>query len=440
MQTQSRSAPNRLVCPMHYRQDVSACLATAIGDRGVAEDALGRYLRSARIALDAWRADIERGGLPAFSVSRETADLDDLRRIAAGLRASCDTVAVFGIGGSSLGGQAVCALADDPNAPQLRFHDNIDPHTLDGLWAGTVPERLGLIIISKSGSTAETLAQALTVVPRLAQTGDDFRERVVVITEPGDSPLRRFARERALTLRDHDPRIGGRYAALSLVGLLPALIAGVDAVAVRAGAATVLEQAITAPAADVPAAVGAAAAVALNQEKNVAISVLMPYSDRLWKFAQWYQQLWAESLGKGGAGTTPVASLGAVDQHSQLQLYLDGPADKMFTVVTPAHAGGGGTIDAGLANALGIEYLAGRTVGDLMAAEQQATIDALVAKGRPTRVLAVDAVDEAALGALIMHFMLETVIAARLLAVDPFDQPAVEDGKVRARAYLEAPA
>jgi glucose-6-phosphate isomerase len=191
-------------------------------------------------------------------------------------------------------------------------------------------------------------------------------------------------------------------------------------------------------AADVPAVAGAAVSVALSQERNIGISVLMPYSDRLAKFAQWYQQIWAESLGKGGNGTTPVAALGAVDQHSQLQLYLDGPADKMFTLVTPDHAGSGATIDTDIAGALGLDYLAGRTVGDLMAAEQQATIDALTAQGRPTRVLAVDKVDAATVGALMMHYMLETVIAARLLGVDPFDQPAVEDGKARTRAYMEA--
>jgi glucose-6-phosphate isomerase len=121
-----------------------------------------------------------------------------------------------------------------------------------------------------------------------------------------------------------------------------------------------------------------------------------------------------------------------------LQLYLDGPADKMFTIVAPDHAGAGATIDAGLAGELGLDYLAGRTVGDLMAAEQRATVDALVAGGCPTRVLAVDRVDAATVGALMMHYMLESVIAARLFGVDPFDQPAVEDSKVRARDYLKA--
>jgi glucose-6-phosphate isomerase len=419
---------------MHYLQDVSACISS------VSERALNDTLKDAEAALAWLRAEVDGGALAAFEMCRQTADLAELEKLAGEFRQRCDRVAVLGIGGSSLGGQALCALSADKAAPEVRFLDNIDPVTLDTVFDGVAPERLGLVIISKSGGTAEILAQALTIVPQLAAAvGEGLRERVAVITEPGDTPLRRLAARWNFGIRDHDPGIEGRYAVFSLVGLLPALIAGVDAKAVRDGAAAVLAQALgAAGAADVPAAVGAAVSVALNRERGIGISVLMPYSDRLIKFVQWYRQLWAESLGKDGAGTTPVEALGAVDQHSQLQLYLDGPADKMFTIVAPDHAGAGATIDAGLAGELGLDYLAGRTVGDLMAAEQRATVDALVAGGCPTRVLAVDRVDAATVGALMMHYMLESVIAARLFGVDPFDQPAVEDSKVRARDYLKA--
>ncbi len=425
---------------MHYRQDVSACLSTAIGDHGASEQAFNNAVAGAQSALTWLRAEIDGGALPAFDVCRQTTDLADLETLAAEFRRRCDTVAILGTGGSSLGGQALCAVSADGAAPEMRFFDNIDPATLDTLLSGAAPERIGLVIISKSGGTAETLAQALTIVPQLAERAmNGLKERVVVVTEPGDTPLRQFATHWNFMTRDHDPGIGGRYAALSLVGLLPALIAGVDAKAIREGAADVLSQALeTENASDVPAAVGAAVSVALSQERGTSISVLMPYSDRLEKFAQWYQQLWAESLGKDGKGTTPVAALGAVDQHSQLQLYLDGPTDKLVTIVAPAHADTGARVDPSLAEKFGLGYLAGRTVGDLMAAEQQATIDALIAKECPTRVLAVGQVDAGTMGALMMHYMLETVIAARLLGVDAFDQPAVEDGKVRARVYLEA--
>jgi glucose-6-phosphate isomerase len=425
---------------MLYRQDISACLSTTIGDRGASETAFNDALAAALPALAWLRAEVDGGALAAFDVCRQSSDLADLEKLAGEFRQRCDTVAVLGTGGSSLGGQALCALSTDQTAPDVRFFDNVDPATLDRAFAGTAPERVGLVIISKSGGTAETLAQALTIVPQLIdQVGESLHQRILVVTEPGDTPLRRLAERWNFTVRDHDPGIEGRYAVFSLVGLLPALIAGVDGKAVRAGAAAVLAEALAAKsAADVPAALGAAVSVALCRERQIGISVLMPYSDQLKKFAQWYRQLWAESLGKGGAGTTPVEALGAVDQHSQLQLYLDGPADKMFTIVAPDHAGTGATIDAGLADALGLDYLAGRRVGDLMAAEQRATVDSLVGEKCPTRVLAVDQVDAATVGALMMHYMLESVIAARLFDVNPFDQPAVEDSKVRARAYLKA--
>ena len=165
---------------------------------------------------------------------------------------------------------------------------------------------------------------------------------------------------------------------------------------------------------------------------------MMPYADRLAPFALWFRQLWAESLGKDGAGTTPIRAIGATDQHSQLQLYLDGPADKVFTLITPALWGSGPRIDGTLAAAAAAApELVGRTVGDLVAAQQRATAETLAAAGRPTRVIRVERVDERTLGALFMHFMLETILAAGLMGVEPFDQPAVEAGKQLARRYLE---
>jgi glucose-6-phosphate isomerase len=203
---------------MLYRQDISACLSTTIGDRGASETAFNDALAAAHEALDWLRAELDGGTLPAFDVCRQTADLADLSDLAEGFRKNCDTVAVLGTGGSSLGGQALCALSTNRAAPRMRFLDNIDPHTLDRLFDDAASERLGLVIISKSGGTAETLAQALTLVPRL---GPGAHKRAVVVTEPGDTPLRRVATHWKLATRDHDPGIGGRYAACSLVGLLP---------------------------------------------------------------------------------------------------------------------------------------------------------------------------------------------------------------------------
>ena len=162
----------------------------------------------------------------------------------------------------------------------------------------------------------------------------------------------------------------------------------------------------------------------------------MAYADRLERFTHWYVQLWAESLGKNGKGNTPLAALGPVDQHSQVQLFIGGPRDKLFTVVTVAGAGSGPRIDGELAKLAGEPSFGGKTIGDLVAAEGRATAETLVRNGCPVRTLHLAKLDEAGLGELLMHFMLETIIAAHLLGVDAFDQPAVEEGKVLTKKYL----
>jgi glucose-6-phosphate isomerase len=215
------------------------------------------------------------------------------------------------------------------------------------------------------------------------------------------------------------------------------MLVGLDVAALRAGAGEVLEATLGAsePRASAPA-IGAAINVGLSEARGINTTVVMPYLDRLAHFGLWFRQLWAESLGKDGKGTTPVRAMGTVDQHSQLQLYLSGPADKMFTVVTSDVAGTGATVSPQLASDPSLAYVAGKRMGDLLDAEQRATAQTLIRNGRPTRLIHVPRLDEKSLGALLMHFMLETIIAADLLGINAFDQPAVEEGKVLARQYL----
>jgi glucose-6-phosphate isomerase len=187
---------------------------------------------------------------------------------------------------------------------------------------------------------------------------------------------------------------------------------------------------------EVPAMVGAAVAVALADLRGVRVSVMMPYCDRLGRFAAWYVQLWGESLGKQGKGTTPVGAQGPVDQHSQLQLYMDGPRDHFLTLLRVPKQAKGPKLDAELAKLAGLEWLAGKGPGDLTAAQSLGVAEALGSVGRPVRIIDADEPDERVLGSLMMHFMLETIIAGRLMGVDPFDQPGVELGKVLAKKRL----
>jgi glucose-6-phosphate isomerase len=429
---------------MPYRQDIAGCLADTVGQRGVTAAELDAMLARAKPALATLTRRRDDGSLPLLGLPARHDDLAALANLADEFRRRFDHVLVLGIGGSSLGGQTLCALADQgfgprPGAPRLHFMENIDPATFTALFAALDPERTGVIAISKSGSTAETLTQLVIVIDWLRQAlgKADIGDRLVALTEPRDSPLRRLATRRKLRLLDHDPGIGGRYTVLSNVGLLPAMIAGLDAAALRQGAASVLDATLgaTSPR-EAPPALGAALSIALNERRGIGTSVLMPYVDRLAFFGLWFRQLWAESLGKNGKGTTPIRAMGAIDQHSQLQLYLAGPADKMFTLVTLAVAGAGEPMPPDLIDDRDLTYLAGRSMGDLLDAEQRATATSLVRNGRPTRRFELERLDEQALGALLMHFMLETIIAADLLGVDAFDQPAVEEGKVLARQYL----
>jgi len=238
---------------------------------------------------------------------------------------------------------------------------------------------------------------------------------------------------------DHDPGIGGRFSVLSNVGLLPAAALDLDVAALRRGAGVALAPVLAKkPPGDVPAALGAALAVALAESKGKSIAVLMAYCDRLERFTHWYVQLWAESLGKDGKGTTPLAALGPVDQHSQVQLYIGGPRDKLFTVVSVGAAGLGPRIDGELARLAGEPGFTNKTIGDLVAAEGRATAETLANNGCPVRNIHLPQLDEETLGELLMHFMLETIVAAHLLGIDAFDQPAVEEGKLLAKKYLTA--
>ncbi len=415
-----------------YRQDLSRAQA--------AGPAFERALSSAGEGLDRLRRARDGGGLPLLGLPEARGDLALIEARAEQHREQADHVVVLGTGGSSLGGQALYALADSGfgpsgDSPRLHFLDNIDPHSFDHLFRSLDLSRTDFLTISKSGSTAETLMQTLVCLEALADAVGraEAGGHVTAITEPGDNPLRRLAHDWGFTLIDHDPGIGGRYAALTPVGLLPAVIAGLDPAALREGAHLALHRCLAAAPEASPPALGAALAAA-----GARTAVLAAYADRLAPFTMWFRQLWAESLGKDGKGSLPAPALGAVDQHSQLQLWLDGPDDKLFTVITAGTEGRGRAARADLTADDRLDWLVGRRMGDLLAVEARATMQTLADRGRPLRHIALESLDETAMGALMMHFMLETILAAHILGVDPFDQPAVEEGKRLAREWLAA--
>ena len=439
--------------PMPLTQSVQGCLEATIGPLGLKQASLDKNLKSLETELSALREAYAKGTLPLLRVPEWRDDIATasaaLRQLSQGAR----TLVFFGTGGSSLGGQTLAQLGgwnipgDDKHGsetrPRTRFYDNLDARTLEVGLAGLDLKTARFIVVSKSGGTPETLVQIAAAIDAVRKAGLEasIPDMFLAVTEPAtkgkSNGLRALCEAFSIPVLDHDPNIGGRFSGLTNVGLLPALARGLDVVALREGAQTVVDALLKAKTASGFApAVGAAVAVGLAKERGVRANVMLAYNDRLSRFAAWYVQLWGESLGKGGEGTTPVAALGPVDQHSQLQLYLDGTPQHFITVIRQRPDGQGPRVPADLAKLAGADYLAGRSAGDLVAAQQRAIPEALIEAGRPVRTIDLEALDERALGALMMHFMLETILAAHLLGVDPFDQPAVESGKVLTRRYL----
>jgi glucose-6-phosphate isomerase len=434
---------------MAILQTIDSAREKNVGPHGVSDTAFNAALNLAEGALESLRARHADGSLPLLRLPGQTNDLASIREAAGRLSAGASDVVILGTGGSSLGGQTLTQLAfyAVPGvgalraAPRLHFIDNLDPVSFESMLAKLPLATTRFTAISKSGGTAETLMQTIACLSALKKYGLEPRTSFLGISEPARLAKRNGLRDllvkHQVPMLDHDPNVGGRFSALTNVGLLPAAVLGLDIAAIRKGAASALAPVLAKnPAAQVPAAIGAALAVALAESKGKSIGVMMAYADRLERFTRWYVQLWAESLGKNGKGTTPVAAIGPVDQHSQVQLYLGGPRDKLFTIVSVAGAGLGPRMDGELALLAGEPDFAGKTVGDLVAAEARATAETLAKNGCPVRRIELAKLDEASLGELLMHFMLETIIAAHLLGLDAFDQPAVEEGKILAKKYL----
>jgi len=438
---------------MTLSQSVEGCLDSTIGSAGLPQTFLDKNLAKLKPRLESLREVYTKKTLPLLRVPEWRDDITAAHDAFQRLRKGARTVVFFGTGGSSLGGQTLAQLGgwaipgDDKHGseerPRTRFYDNLDARTLDLALSGLDLKSTRFVVISKSGGTPETLVQILATIEAVRAAGleDRIPELFLAVTEPKapgvKNGLRALCEEFAIPTLDHDPGIGGRFSGLTNVGLLPAFARGLDVVALREGAQSVIDAMLKAKsAADFAPAIGAAVVIGLAKERGVRATVMLPYSDRLSRFAAWYVQLWGESLGKQGEGTTPVGALGPVDQHSQLQLYLDGAPQHLITIIRENCEGRGPRIASDLAKLAGADYLAGHAAGDLVAAQQRAIPEALTNAGRPVRTIDLEVLDERALGALMMHFMIETILSAYLLGVDPFDQPAVESGKILTRRYL----
>ncbi|MGI9440305.1 MAG: glucose-6-phosphate isomerase [Parvibaculales bacterium] len=389
--------------------------------------------------------------LPLFQLPTKTDDIAPMQQLATRLAANAERIIIFGVGGSSLGAQVLAqisgaftlseqlseksAMPSVSSMPRLIFADNLDATSYDALL-GEDLAATRFLVVSKSGTTAETLMQLGGALAALDRVGLSPSTHLAGICEVGDNALRQLAANYQFEVLPHEADIGGRFSILSNVGLLPSIWAGIDPLAVRAGAKSVVDALLYGDAPITHPAVQGAAVQVAHMQAGRMVNVLWPYADRLARLSHWYRQLWAESLGKAGQGSVPVAALGPLDQHSQLQLYLEGADDKFYTILTHPTAKQGAPMPESFADYTGAAGLAGHTMGDLVAACANATYDMLVMHQRPVRRIALAAIDAETIGALAMHFMMETIFTADLLGVNAFDQPAVEGVKKRAMDYL----
>jgi glucose-6-phosphate isomerase len=386
---------------------------------------------------------------------------------AEGVGQAHDHVLVLGIGGSALGTKALLnALRrpawnewDDEGRefyPRVTVLENVDPTTVAAALDRIDPRRVLVNVISKSGGTAETMAQYLVVRGWLESAlGDAASRHLVFTTDPARGALRELAARDAIATLDVPPAVGGRFSVLSPVGLLPAALAGIDIAGLMAGARRAVERATADDLLRNPAALFAALLWAADTELGARIHVLMPYTDRLRELAEWFRQLWAESLGKRvdregrtvHVGPTPIGAVGATDQHSQVQLFMEGPFDKVITFLRleqfgddlpiPAPGQGGPAGVPGLPADLA--YLPGHTLGELLNAEYEATSAALAEMGRMSATLHLAELTPETFGELIMFFQLATGYAGVWYGIDPFDQPGVELGKRLTYAAMGRP-
>lgn len=371
-----------------------------------------------------------------------------VKEFASMVKGRFDNILVLGIGGSALGGIAVTEALLKPywnyltkeqreNYPRIFFLDNIDPDTMTGLLQILDLKKTLVNVITKSGSTAETMSQYMIIKDLMEkELGDDYRKNIVATTDQRVGVLRQLADQEGYKTFVVPDDVGGRFSVFSAVGLLPFALVGLDIDKIMSG---IKDMDLALKNTDIfenIAAQGALINYLMDTKLNKRISVMMPYSSKLKYVSDWYVQLWAESLGKEinrngekvNVGPTPVKALGATDQHSQIQLYNEGPNDKLITFIRVDNFDNTLEIPK-IFEYTGIGYLGGKTINDLINAEADSTRVALADYDRPTMTISIEKVDEYNVAQLLYMLEVQTAIAGELYNIDTFNQPGVEQAK-----------
>lgn len=441
--------------------DFNYAMADFVGDRGLRAEDLEALVPELQRVDEELRAGRESGKYAFLDLPYDTALVAAIRRLGKPLLEWCWEFIVLGIGGSALGARALHQALCHPqhnllpvgrrkHHPGLWILDNIDPDYLWGMLDGLNLKRVAVNVVSKSGATAETLAQFLVLYRLLANRvgGEEaLRERIFITTDPVKGPLRHLVQLLGFPSLPVPPEVGGRYSVLSAVGLFPAFLAGIDIEALLAGARFMDVRLKNSRVEDNPAYILAALYYLFFQKKKRPILVTMAYSNALAALADWFAQLWAESLGKRldlagqvvETGSTPVKAVGVTDQHSQLQLYAEGPHDKLITFWSVEKFHHTLEIPRLFEEVEALGYLGGHSLNELFKAEETATAFNLMKAGRPNLTITLPEINPFTVGQLIFLLEVATVAAGGLLQVNPLDQPGVEGGKLITFGLLGRP-
>jgi glucose-6-phosphate isomerase len=437
--------------------DITHMFSEVVGDQnGIARQDLDAIRKQLTLAFSDFSADRESGKYPYLQIPYDDDLISGVMDTASEFQGQFENLIVLGIGGSALGFgacfHALCHpfhnLLDSDgrnNTPRIFIMDNVDPRTFAGIMDVIDIEDTLVVAISKSGSTAETAAGMLFIMGLLKDHLEDhWAEHLVVITDPKGGELRRLALEWQIPTLPIHPGVGGRYSVLTPVGLFPAAMAGIDIGELCAGARDMDARLSSPDPMENPAAALAGFLTWLDRKKGKNMVVMMPYSNELYSAADWFRQLWSESLGKTktvtgeptSVGQTPIKALGTTDQHSQVQLYMEGPSDKVFVfletswpkeVKFPKDAPKSPVFD----------YLAGKSFNHLIHAEKKATELALTRANRPNASIIFPETSPYTLGQFFLLWETTTVLAGGLLNVNPLDQPGVELGKKLTYALMD---
>jgi glucose-6-phosphate isomerase len=388
------------------------------------------------------------GQLPFQELPFETESAKQIRNAGEKIRSKFSNIVVLGIGGSGLGPACAYEFLKSSRNSRLFVVDNVDPSRWQDIEAAIELKNTFFIVISKSGKTVETLAAFAYFRDKLIHHlgKNNYRNNLAIITDPEAGPLRTIAREEDILSFGIPPGVGGRYSVLTPVGLFPAACVGLDIESLLAGARSMHERSLTQDLWINPPYISGILSFLAATKKGKNIRTLMPYSEKLETYTEWFSQLWAESIGKRNnlkgeeifAGTTPARAMGATDQHSQLQLYLEGPRDKFITFYTVEDSTNQ-KIPESYSQCEEMKKLAGKNVSELLDIEYRATERALKNEGIPSMTLKLPHPDAATLGQLFYMAEVETVVTGELYNINPFDQPAVESIKKYIKALLGMP-